>query len=137
MSVHRITVVCHDPRHPRRRPLKLLTLLSVRPDVGSSGEDMSWSPTRTNSRSSVPGRNQASHGYDDWYKELMNDPDFMPNPPKHGDGSAGIKTIFECSRCGERFAPSDKERLDAVLTKFWEHKITEIPLTALRGAYTR
>ncbi|MEJ1113832.1 hypothetical protein WBN73_05555 [Paenarthrobacter sp. CCNWLY172] len=136
MSVHSITVVCRDPRHPKGQQ-KLLTLQCVRPDrPGYVQEDeWAWSPKPTHTRSSIPGRNQASHGYDDWWKEAMKDPDFLPNPPKHGDGSAGIKTVFECTRCGSAFAASNKEKLDAVLTKCWENNLAEIPLDFLRRAY--
>jgi hypothetical protein len=135
MSTRTITVVCQDSGHPSRTP-KLLTFSGFR-NPREGDDDVRWSARRNHSRSAVPGRNQVSHGSDDWWKRTIDDPDFLPNPPKHGDAFGYEKVIFECGLCGGAFATSNPDRLGEVLTRFWAHGVTEISLSALRAAYTR
>lgn len=112
MGVQKITVVCRNPRHLMVQ--KLLTLLCVQPDQpGNVHGEMSWSAV-TQLRSSVRGRDYAGHG-----------------------GSADIKIVFECIRCGDNFMASNKKKLDTVLTKFWEINVSELPLDVLRDSYDR
>lgn len=130
-----VTVVCTDSGHPKGRIQKLLTYRGHW--SGRDEEDIQWMTKRSRSRSSKPGRNQASHPYDDWWKRTLEDPEFLPNPSKHGEGKeSGIKTVFECTLCGVKFQASDKEKLNGLLTTFWENDVTEIPLATLRAAYT-
>lgn len=132
-----LTVICPDPT--QQHPDKVVKLLTFRGFwSGREDEEIGWSAAKNRSRSSKPGRNQASHDNDDWWQRTLEDPGFLPNPSKHGEGNEfGIKTVFTCGLCGDNFQASDRARLHAVLTKLWENDVTEIPLTLLRAAYTR
>lgn len=128
-----ITVVCTNSGH-EGQTVKLLSFRGLPSDQGD-GATIWWSPMRNRSRSSKPGRNQDSkrNGWassDDAVRQSQ-----VGDAPTLPDDYRPIN--LQCPRCGYAFTATDWARLDPVLTTFFQHAVTEIPVAVLRRAYSR
>jgi hypothetical protein len=139
-NIEKITIVCRDSGHERKQ-VKLLTFYRHETAAGAEWSAVSnW--TRAGSAISVPshsaaGKRNGGSGNDNGWAQTATRQQRTDYEAAHGRSPGAPRPRLNCSMCGDDVVLSRPDKLNAVLTQFAQHGVANVPLTALRAAYTR